>query len=177
MPTPTKTKASKTAGRAPAPKAASTKEVKPLKSTKPSKADSGSEASLLKKLGIEANNCVVLIDAPLSFPGKLEPLPSGVELRHSAMRGAGFDVAVLFVPNVNTLNRRFSQLAKLMRPGGGLWVAFPKKTSTLPTDLNEDSVRPVGAKENLVDNKTISIDATWSGMRFITRIPGEGSAK
>jgi len=131
---------------------------------KPAKAASA-EASLCGKLGIVAGSCVVLIDAPTSFPPKLDPLPDGVELRHSAMRGAGFDISILFVPNVNTLNRRFSQLAKLMRPGGSVWVAWPSRM----TDLKEETVRPVGVKEGLADNKTIVIDQNWSAMRFIAK--------
>jgi hypothetical protein len=123
------------------------------------------DASLCGKLGIVTGTCVVLIDAPTSFPPKLDPLPDDVELRHSAMRGAGFDISILFVPNVNTLNRRFSQLAKLMRPGGSVWVAWPSRM----TDLKEETVRPVGVKEGLVDNKVIVIDQNWSAMRFVAK--------
>lgn len=165
MPTTTKPKSQS------AVKAAS-KNGKPAKAAvaKPKAAKpEANEAALGRKLGIDQNHVVVLIDAPTTFPEKLEPLPKGVELRHSAMRGAGFDTAVLFVPNVNTLNRRFSQLAKLMRPGGGLWVAFPKKGSGFITDLTEENVRPVGSKEGLVDVKVSSFDATWSGMRFVAK--------
>lgn len=134
------------------------------KGAKPAKAASP-DASLCGKLGIIAGSCVVLIDAPTSFPPKLDPLPEGVELRHSAMRGAGFDISILFVPNVNTLNRRFSQLAKLMRPGGSVWVAWPSRM----TDLKEETVRPVGVKEGLADNKVIVIDQNWQAMRFIAK--------
>jgi hypothetical protein len=166
-------KAAGTKALKPKPSNGTAKAVKPAKLAKP--APKANESALGSKLGIVASQTVVLIDAPTTFPEKLEPLPDGVELRHSAMRGAGFDLAVLFVPNVNTLNRRFSQLAKLMRPQGSLWVAFPKRGGSLITDLTEDAVKPVGAKEGLADNKVISIDATWSAMRFVAKSPLAGA--
>lgn len=126
------------------------------------------KASLAVKLGMLPGQTVVLIDAPESFPPKLEPLPDGVELRHSAMRGAGFDVAILFVPNQNTLNRRFSQLAKLMRPHGMLWVAWPGN-GPFSCDVTPEGARAVALKETLIDNHQVDFDETWQGMRFIAR--------
>ena len=170
MPTTTKAK-SRTAGRSAAGKA--TKAAKPAKSaSKPAPAPKLSLAGLgplAKKLGILPGQVVVLIDAPSYFPDKLGKLPETVELRHSAMRGAGFDLALLFVPNQNTLGRRFSQLAKLMRPSGALWVAWPSKTSGFSCDVTLDGARGVALKDGLVDNSTHEMDQYWTGVRFIAK--------
>jgi hypothetical protein len=169
MPTTTKAK-SRTAGRSAAGKTA--KVSKPAKSvSKPAKpappVNGGSP--LARRLGIQTGHVVVLIDAPSYFPDKLGKLPDGVELRHSAMRGAGFDLAVLFVPNQNTLTRRFSQLAKLMRPAGAVWVAWPSKTSGFSCDVSADGARGVALKDGLVDNSTHEMDQYWTGMRFVAK--------
>ncbi len=174
MPTTTKAK-SKPAGR--------TAVAKPAKVAKPSKVVTKPAAAkvavpkvvatpvgaLAKKLGIGGTQVVVLIDAPSYFPDKLGTLPETVELRHSAMRGAGFDLAVLFVPNQNTLSRRFSQLAKLMRPSGSLWVAWPSKTSGFSCDVTMEGARVIAQKDGLVDNSTHEMDQYWSGVRFVAK--------
>jgi len=173
MPTTTKAK-SKPAGRSAPGK--SVKVAKPAKSvSKPAakaptpKPAAAAVGALAKKLGIGGSQVVVLIDAPSYFPDKLGPLPETVELRHSAMRGAGFDLAVLFVPNQNTLGRRFSQLAKLMRPSGALWVAWPSKTSGFSCDVTMEGARIVAQKDGLVDNSTHEMDQYWTGARFVAK--------
>jgi hypothetical protein len=169
MPTTTKPK-SKIAG-----KSAAGKVSKPAKAdrsvSKPAKPVSAGVGPLAKRLGVQGGTgqVMVLIDAPSYFPDKLGKLPDDVELRHSAMRGAGFDLAVLFVPNQNTLSRRFSQLAKLMRPAGALWVAWPSKTSGFSCDVSLDGARSVALKDGLVDNSMHEIDQYWTGMRFVAK--------
>jgi hypothetical protein len=172
MPTTTKAK-SKVAGRSAAGKNA--KASKPVKSVsktakiaKPAAPANGG-SPLARRLGIQTGHVVVLIDAPSYFPDKLGKLPEGVELRHSAMRGAGFDLAVLFVPNQNTLTRRFSQLAKLMRPAGAVWVAWPSKTSGFSCDVSMEGARGVALKDGLVDNSTHEMDQYWTGARFVAK--------
>jgi hypothetical protein len=57
-----------------------------------------------------------------------------------------------------------------MTPAGGLWVAWPKKASGVPTDLNENLIREIGLAAGMVDNKVCAIDETWSGLRFVFRL-------
>ena len=52
---------------------------------------------------------------------------------------------------------------------GGLWIAWPKRTSGVATDLSENPVREIGLANGLVDNKVAAIDETWSGLRFVYR--------
>src|SRR6266566_3537530 len=53
-----------------------------------------------------------------------------------------------------------------LAPADGLWVAWPKKTSKLATDLTFDSVQSVGLAAGLVDNKSCAIDQDWQAVRF-----------
>jgi len=174
MPTTTKARSS-SVGKSAAGRTATTRKDKPERSNHSPAAKNGKangSGPLAKRLGIQTGQVVVLIDAPSYFPDKLGKLPEGVELRHSAMRGAGFDLAVLFVPNQNTLNRRFSQLAKLMRPAGSVWVAWPSKTSGFSCDVTHDGARTVALKDGLVDNSLHELDQYWTGMRFIAKAGG-----
>jgi hypothetical protein len=65
---------------------------------------------------------------------------------------------------------RFEELAAALQPAGGLWVAWPKRSSGVATDLHENLVREHGLDAGLVDNKVCAIDATWSGLRFVRRL-------
>jgi hypothetical protein len=123
---------------------------------------------LPRKLGIRDGSRVLLVGAPADFAAALGELPPGVELLAS---GAGdVDVAVLFALDLATLRTRFAPLAASLQPSGGLWVAWPKRSSGVATELNESVVREFGLEAGLVDNKVCAIDATWSGLRFVRRL-------
>jgi hypothetical protein len=79
------------------------------------------------------------------------------------------DVILLFATRRADLERRFSGLARALDPAGGLWIAWPKKSSGVATDLTFESVQAIGLDEALVDNKVAAIDETWSGLRFVYR--------
>ena len=49
-------------------------------------------------------------------------------------------------------------------------MAWPKKSSGLATDLDENVIRDLGLAAGLVDNKVCAIDRTWSGLRFVYRL-------
>jgi hypothetical protein len=133
-----------------------------------------SATPLARKLGIKEGAVVALLDAPEGFTGLLDPLPAGVELRRRAGRGA-VDVAVLFVTSRARLAGRFAAAAGAIGADGGVWVAWPKKTSGVPTDLDFAAVQQVGLDAGLVDNKVATIDATWTSVRFVVRVADRAS--
>jgi hypothetical protein len=122
---------------------------------------------LAKKLGIKAGSRVAVVSSPNGFCECLE-LPAGVVLRRQA-RG-WLDVVVFFVTRRAELERRFPTLQRRLEPDGGLWIAWPKRTSGVATDLSENPVREVGLANGLVDNKVAAIDDIWSGLRFVWRV-------
>jgi hypothetical protein len=50
-----------------------------------------------------------------------------------------------------------------------LWVSWPKKSSKVPTDLDENIIRDFGLLQGLVDVKVCAVDETWSGLKFVYR--------
>ena len=123
---------------------------------------------LPRKLGIGEGSRVLFADAPDGFATTLGEVPASVELV-AAGEGA-VDVAVLFARDAAALRAKFAGLAASLQPAGGLWVAWPKRSSGVSTDLDENLVREIGLAEGLVDNKVCAIDATWSGLRFVWRL-------
>ena len=123
---------------------------------------------LPKKLGIREGSRVAVGSAPQGFDASLGALPPGAQVRTNA-RGR-LDVIVFFVTRRAELARRFPSFARALEHDGGLWVAWPKHTSGVATDLAFDAVQRVGLDAGLVDNKVAAIDATWSGLRFVYRV-------
>ena len=123
---------------------------------------------LAKKLGIQEGHRVVLLDAPTGFASTLEPLPP-VKLEHKLPRSGEVDVAVVFVTKKSDLIKRVATIQPRLAPAGGLWIAWPKKASKVPTDITEDTIREVCLPRGLVDNKVCAVDDVWSGLRLVIR--------
>jgi hypothetical protein len=123
---------------------------------------------LPKKLGI-AEGAVVSFDAaPEGFDAVLGALPDGVRVRKTS-RGQR-DLVVSFVTRRSALRRRIGRLGESIFPAGALWIAWPKRTSGVDTDMTEDLVREVALPLGLVDNKVCAIDEVWSGLRLVWRL-------
>ena len=123
---------------------------------------------LAKKLGIKPGAVVAFVGAPDGFRDVLGELPDGVQVR--TRLGGRLDVIVLFVTRRADLARRFPTALRSLDPDGGLWVAWPKKSSGVDTDLVFESVQRTGLDGGLVDNKVAAVDETWSGLRFVYRV-------
>jgi hypothetical protein len=123
---------------------------------------------LVRKLGITPEARLGLIAAPDGFDDVLGRLPAGVVVRRR-LQGS-FDVLVAFATRHAELERRLPSWRAALDQAGGLWVAWPKRGSGVPTDLGDGVVRELGLAAGLVDNKVCAIDATWSGLRFVYRL-------
>ena len=116
---------------------------------------------LPKKLGIKPGHRVMVLNAPEGFA--LE----GVDPVRTA-RGLA-DVILSFHTERRELERRMPVLRERMEQNAGLWIAWPKKASKVPTDITEDVVREIALSGDLVDVKVCAIDATWSGLKLVIR--------
>jgi hypothetical protein len=123
---------------------------------------------LVHKLGIKPEARLGLLGAPAGFDETLGELPPGVAV-HRRVRGP-FDVIVAFCVARAELKRRLPAWRAALDQAGGLWLAWPKRTSGVATDLAEGAVRELGLGVGLVDNKVCAIDETWSGLRFVYRL-------
>ena len=139
---------------------------------------------LPRKLGIKPGARVGLAGAPDGFGALLEPLPDGARVEAGApaagaagavlpgpvLPGTGpFDVIVFFTVEQAELAGRLSELRARMAPAAGLWIAWPKRASRVPTDMTEDVIREIALPTGLVDNKVCAIDPVWSGLRLVIR--------
>jgi hypothetical protein len=125
---------------------------------------------LPRKLGIKPGARVGLLRAPDGFDATLGELPDGVSVSRRAPQRAPFDVIVAFFTARAELARRMPALSHALDPAGGLWIAWPKRASGVPTDLTENVIRELALAAGLVDNKVCAIDETWSGLRLVYRL-------
>jgi hypothetical protein len=121
---------------------------------------------LAAKLGVRADSTVRLVDAPDDFEATLAA-PDGAVVRRTGPYKA--DVVVVFVTTYAALAKRVPPLGTAVHPDGSLWVAWPKKSSGVPTDVTEDSIREVALPLGLVDNKVCAVTDLWSGLRLVWR--------
>jgi hypothetical protein len=77
---------------------------------------------------------------------------------------------MLFTKSRGELAREFSRLAKLLAPAGMLWVSWPKKSSGVASDVDENLVRRIGLDAGLVDVKVCAVTEVWSGLKFVRRV-------
>lgn len=125
---------------------------------------------LPQKLGIKLGHAVALVDAPKGFGTTLGALPPGANVETGLSGRKALDVVVLFVTTERALATGVARARPRLTPAGGLWVAWPKRSSGVTTELTENVVRDVFLASGLVDNKVCAIDDTWSGLRGVIRL-------
>ncbi len=123
---------------------------------------------LIKKLGLKDGSRACILEAPSNYLDLLGPLPGGVVLLDQPDDGLGF--IQVFAKERRVLERQVSALKQHLAPAGMLWICWPKKTSSLKTDLTREVVRAIGLHAGLVDVKVCAIDADWSGLKFVFRL-------
>lgn len=127
-----------------------------------------SSTPLPKKLGIKEGSRVGLVNAPKNFRDELGELPDGVEFVKRLTDS--LDIIIFFVLSERELARDFARLAGKLKKNGMIWIAWPKKSSGVKTDLSFEPVQRIGLDAGLVDVKICAIDETWSGLKFVYRL-------
>ncbi|HEY5951937.1 MAG TPA: DUF3052 family protein [Kofleriaceae bacterium] len=124
---------------------------------------------LPQKLGIKENHKVVVVGAPAGFDKTLGTLPTGAVVATKLAGKTPVDVVIVFVKKQAELAPAIENARPRMAPAAGLWIAWPKKSSGVATDMTEQTIRDVALPTGLVDNKVCAIDDTWSGLRLVIR--------
>jgi hypothetical protein len=114
-----------------------------------------------KKMGIKEGARALLVNAPEAALEAIDPMYMDV-----ATKLAGkFDYIHFFTKSQEEFNDLFPKLKAHLKPTGMLWVSWPKNRK-LETDLTLTKVIELGYNHGLVESKTISIDETWSAIKF-----------
>ena len=123
---------------------------------------------LPKKLGIKPQFKVAFFQLPGDVKTALKKDLAECKLVKKA--ADGIDFAMIFVRSQAELTEQFPRFERRLAPAGMLWVSWPKKTSGVATDLNENDVRRIGLVAGLVDVKVCAVNEVWSGLKFVIRV-------
>ena len=123
---------------------------------------------LAKKIGIKEGSRIALVNAPKDFQFEPKELPDNVVFEKQSAKA--LDIILCFVTTERALARDFSKFAARLTSNGMIWIAWPKKSSGVATDLSFERVQRIGLEAGLVDVKICAVDDTWSGLKFVYRL-------
>ena len=114
---------------------------------------------ILKKLRFKGDGIVIqapkdLADAFLAHGCKME------------FNSAPSTNTLVFVSDKDELTHFLNDGLKHIVPDSVFWIAYPKGTSKLKSNINRDSIRMTVEEFGITTVSAISIDETWSALRF-----------
>lgn len=128
-------------------------------------------SSLAAKLKLKAGQRAALINAPDSYRTDLGRIPPGVTFSEN-LTGA-FNWIQIFVKNRAELRRFATRAVRALGPGGILWIAFPKGTSSIRTDLTRDNGWEALQRHKMKWVTLVSVNQTWSAFAMRAYKPGD----
>lgn len=127
---------------------------------------------LPKKLGLKPQCRAAFFQLPGDVRAALKDALSDCLL----VKDGQLDFAMIFLKSQAEMKEQFPKFARRLTPAGMLWVSWPKKTSGVVTDLNENDVMRIGLTAGLVDVKVCAVNEVWSGLKFVIRVKDRGKS-
>src|SRR5579862_9200897 len=126
---------------------------------------------LPKKLGLKPQFRIAFFQLPGDVKADLKEALSDCRLiKNGKGESEQLDFGMVFIKSQSEMKEQFARFARRLAPAGMLWVSWPKKTSGIVTDLNENDVRKIGLVAGLVDVKVCAVNEVWSGLKFVIRL-------
>jgi hypothetical protein len=122
---------------------------------------------LAAKLGIKADSEIYLNGAPEDYLQLIAPLPDGAEV--SSRLSKKTSLVHLFTSRKSELARALQSYRTKLDPNAVVWISWPKKSSKVPTDITEETVREVALPLGFVDIKVCAVTEVWSGLKLVVR--------
>ena len=105
---------------------------------------------------------------PENYRSLLE-LPSDVAVTWARSAKSDIEFVHLFATSASELKAKLKSYRTKIVPDGVIWVSWPKKSSSVKTDITEDTIRDVALPMGLVDIKVCAVDEVWSGLKLVIR--------
>ena len=123
---------------------------------------------LAKKLGIKPGMILRVVNAPRNYAALVAPLPEKVVISPNAEHE--LDMVHVFTKSRSELRESLKAFQRMIKRDGIIWISWPKKSSGVPSEVTEDTIRDVALPLGLVDIKVCAVDETWSGLKLVIRI-------
>ena len=99
--------------------------------------------------------------------GLLGPVRAGLEKQSSPTKTT--NLVHVFVTKHQELVRHLGALRTSLNPETPVWVSWPKKSSKVPSEVTEDTIRDVALPLGYVDIKVCAVNEVWSGLKLVIR--------
>lgn len=123
-----------------------------------------SEKSIVQKMMVKSGHKILFLNAPKGFAKSIGELPEGAKVISRPVDAA--DAALVFVQSGKELKKELALLKKKVRPAAILWVAYPKGTSGVKTDINRDSIAEYASGLGFQAVAMFAIDEIWAALRL-----------
>lgn len=123
-----------------------------------------SSTPLWKKLGYKENLRARLIEPPAGYAELL-----GAPFSLNFSEDPDVDLVHLFTSDRAVLATLLIELRDQLPDDSIVWVSWPKRTSKMPTDITEDTIREIALPMGWVDVKVCAVDDVWSGLKLVVR--------
>jgi hypothetical protein len=121
-------------------------------------------SSIQQKLQLKAGQAVAIINSPAGYLDKLR-----AELKENVLSTESMENAqsvILFVNNLAEVKALAPGVLKAAKEDCLLWIAYPKGTSKVKTDVHRDILWEELKGTGWRPVRLIAMDDTWSVMRF-----------
>ena len=120
---------------------------------------------LSQRLGIKSGATIAVVDAPLNYWKLLGGLPDQVSLCDPHI--SPVDFIHIFVKDKSALKMRLEKLNEQIAPGGLIWISWPKESSNIQTDIDENTIRELALESGLINTSACVVDETWAAIRLV----------
>lgn len=123
-----------------------------------------SDKTIAQKLLIKEGYKILILNAPAGYLASIGELPPKVSVLSRAEPNT--DLVQVFIKSRKEMETQLPRLKESLRPGGLLWVTYPKGTSGVKTDINRDIIAEYARTIGMVGVAMVAVDDTWSALRL-----------
>ncbi|GGG11776.1 YdeI/OmpD-associated family protein [Pontibacter amylolyticus] len=119
---------------------------------------------IAKKLNLKSGWQVLVLNAQAGIAEALQT--QGMEVHTTPAAGIAYDAVQIFATDSRELNYYVPLAEPALKRKGLLWVAYPKKSSGIKSDLNRDVGWEAVTGLGYAPVRQVAVDDTWSSLRF-----------
>lgn len=120
--------------------------------------------SMFKKMKVKDGMTCMVINKPEGYP-----LPDNLFFSETGQ----VDCVHLFVKSREEFDNCVKAAIENRKPGGLLWISYPKSKGKTMYDINRDSMWDLAIPHVIHPVSQIALDDNWSAIRFMENKPGE----
>jgi Bacteriocin-protection, YdeI or OmpD-Associated len=133
-----------------------------------------SNLNILEKLQLKDEKNLLIQGLPSSVEKQFAKLSYNKNLT-PLLKARKVDFALIFAINQLQLNNILKEVFSALHPACKLWIAYPKPTSKIVSDLNRDASWEILSDNEFEAIRQVTLDHVWTAMRFtkLDQIPNK----